>query len=244
MLEMDGCVTPGNTMGMGNPLPAGEEHTGSEPICPSCKKAKAKKQKKEVKESILDDDLENTVIIRLVKDWLVEYLHWEKRFVDENWDIAEDGTLSLKVKSTARYVDIILMDPFRPFPGKWDENDDPFTFQIDAREDFDWKKLNLPDQARGVTVSSAGKIKINLTGLTYVGDGEIKINVNSKDIPTIKFDPKLKAKSLKIYDGVWNNDNLGNMKISFPSSVKDIELPKSMASAMLSKQMGANIKIN
>lgn len=36
------CATPGNTVGMGNPMPAGEGVPGSEPLVT----AKAKKEKK------------------------------------------------------------------------------------------------------------------------------------------------------------------------------------------------------
>ena len=44
-------VTPGNTMGMGNPMPPTDNAPGSEPICSDCKKGK---KKKKVKESLLD----------------------------------------------------------------------------------------------------------------------------------------------------------------------------------------------
>ena len=59
------CATPANTMGMGNPMPAGvsADGIGSEPLVGKTAKAKKEKSKKEIKdrklsdanESILDD---------------------------------------------------------------------------------------------------------------------------------------------------------------------------------------------
>ena len=244
MLEMDGCATPGNTMGMGNPLPAGECYPGSEPLDPACKRAKAKKQKKDIKESILDDNLEDTIDGKLVKEWLVEYAHWDPKFIDAEWNIANDGTLSLRNKSTERYVVFTLMDP-APFPGKWEE-DSLYKFQIDAREDLDWKKLNLPDSVSELEISIVGAVDIDLSSLTFIGSQGrgLYMSLNSRDLPTIKFDPKLKVKSLTLHDGVWNNDALGSFKVAFPRGVKTVTIPKAMAAGMLSKQMKTEVKIN
>lgn len=41
--EMEGAATPGNTMGMGNPVVPNGNNVGSEPIIPT---AKTKKEKK------------------------------------------------------------------------------------------------------------------------------------------------------------------------------------------------------
>lgn len=46
-------ATPGNTLGMGNPMPPGEGEYGSEPITSIVKR---KKKKKKIDESILDDE--------------------------------------------------------------------------------------------------------------------------------------------------------------------------------------------
>lgn len=64
----EGCSTPGNTMGMGNPMPPTEEAQGSEPLCGKCKK---EKKKKKVTESILDtDDSEKNLDINIIMSWL------------------------------------------------------------------------------------------------------------------------------------------------------------------------------
>lgn len=77
------AATPGNTMGVGNPMPAGVNgNEGSEPI-PTAK-AKKQKKKKTLKESLLDDEEElvnndNGILI--------------KEFLDKNYKI--DGNYSI-----------------------------------------------------------------------------------------------------------------------------------------------------
>ncbi len=64
----EGCSTPGNTMGMGNPMPPTEEAPGSEPLCGKCKK---EKKKKKVTESILDtDNSEKNLDANIIMSWL------------------------------------------------------------------------------------------------------------------------------------------------------------------------------
>lgn len=73
----DCCVTPANTIGMGNPMLPTAEEPGTEPIIPTAKTKTEKKQKKQkvkerVKESILSD-MDNTL---QVGDDLVEFADW------------------------------------------------------------------------------------------------------------------------------------------------------------------------
>ena len=64
----EGCSTPGNTMGMGNPMLPTEEAPGSEPLCGKCKK---EKKKKKVTESILDtDSSEKNLDANIIMSWL------------------------------------------------------------------------------------------------------------------------------------------------------------------------------
>jgi hypothetical protein len=64
--EMDGCATPGNTMGMGNPMPADIGVQGTEPLVGKKKKKCCKK----VKESLLDDldTIDSNISDNIVKD--------------------------------------------------------------------------------------------------------------------------------------------------------------------------------
>ena len=47
--ECDGCTTPGNTLGMGNPMVPTAEEPGSEPVIPTHPKKKKKTNKRVVK---------------------------------------------------------------------------------------------------------------------------------------------------------------------------------------------------
>lgn len=81
----EGCATPSNTMGMGNPMPPGEPGSpgvpgtpGTEPIKTIAgpkqeKKETSKRKKKKVTESILDDDLGNNLDETIVIKWLEEH---------------------------------------------------------------------------------------------------------------------------------------------------------------------------
>ena len=66
--EMDGVATPGNTMGMGNPMPPTDGCCGSEPLAPIKKKTK----KKPVKEAFFDVDSEDehSQINTLMRVWV------------------------------------------------------------------------------------------------------------------------------------------------------------------------------
>lgn len=44
--EMEGCATPSNVMGMGNPMPPTDTQPGSEPVIPTAKVKKEKKKRK------------------------------------------------------------------------------------------------------------------------------------------------------------------------------------------------------
>ena len=68
-------ATPSNTIGMGNPMPAGDGQLGSEPLMPTAKAKTEKKQKhksKDVKEGILDD----MEVSMKAGDDLVEFADW------------------------------------------------------------------------------------------------------------------------------------------------------------------------
>lgn len=83
-------ATPGNTIGMGNPMSPTNNTPGSEPICPDCKKGK---KKKKVKESLLDvnDNIEkfDETIIRV---WLDTHAQEDA----PNIQINDDLTLNAK----------------------------------------------------------------------------------------------------------------------------------------------------
>ena len=61
------CSTPGNTTGMGNPMPPTDGEVGSEPMCGKGK-CKKEKKKKKVEESILDKTSKRVKEIDFKKD--------------------------------------------------------------------------------------------------------------------------------------------------------------------------------
>lgn len=83
-LKEEIAATPGNTMGMGNPIPAGVNgNIGSEPI-PTAK-AKKQRKKKSIKESLLDD--EEDIISNNDNIIMIE------QFLKDNYEI--DGKYSI-----------------------------------------------------------------------------------------------------------------------------------------------------
>ena len=92
--ECEGCVTPGNTMGMGNPMPPTEEAPGSEPLCGKCKK---EKKKKKVTESILDDDFGENLDEQIIENWFKEH-STSKVNIDKNL-VVHSGYLRMYIDS-------------------------------------------------------------------------------------------------------------------------------------------------
>jgi hypothetical protein len=55
LYEDSAIATPGNTMGMGNPMPAADNTPGSEPVAPTAKTKKEKAKKRKIQEGVLGD---------------------------------------------------------------------------------------------------------------------------------------------------------------------------------------------
>lgn len=86
----EGCSTPGNTMGMGNPMSPTEEVPGSEPLCAKCKK---EKKKKKVTESILDaDENQKNFDKNVMTAWLKKVIG--ETFVDRYVTVSDDGEVT------------------------------------------------------------------------------------------------------------------------------------------------------
>jgi hypothetical protein len=88
------CATPGNTMGMGNPMLPTAEEPGTEPLTPTAKTKTEKKQKRKkdvVKEGILDD-----IDTSLDKgDKLVSIIEWYKTQRDYAREATDDSDIKL-----------------------------------------------------------------------------------------------------------------------------------------------------
>ena len=78
----EGCATPGNTLGMGNPMIPGEPGSpgipgepGTEPIgsigSKQEKKETSKRKKKKITESILDDNVGDKMDEQIIRNWII-----------------------------------------------------------------------------------------------------------------------------------------------------------------------------
>lgn len=92
------CATPGNTMGMGNPMLPTAEEPGTEPLTPTAKTKTEKKQKRKkdtVKEGILDDI--DTSIGN--GDKLVSIIEWYKTQREHAREHTDDADVKLLMES-------------------------------------------------------------------------------------------------------------------------------------------------
>lgn len=76
-----GCSTPANTVGMGNPMPAGDGQLGSEPLMPTAKTKTEKKQKRKTADNVKKDAIEEGILddieVTFEKgDTVVEFAEW------------------------------------------------------------------------------------------------------------------------------------------------------------------------
>jgi hypothetical protein len=126
---MEGVATPGNTMGMGNPMPPMDGEVGSEPICTAkCKKEK----KKKIKESLLDDEEvmkkgEGLIELQKFARWIydhqnskaprksVEYIEKHLSYADPKKP--EDGFVWNDDFDTSadEYLDLVIVDNKLPY---------------------------------------------------------------------------------------------------------------------------------
>jgi hypothetical protein len=80
------CSTPGNTVGMGNPMPAGVNgENGTEPLSPT---AKAKKQKKKLHEGILSD-VDTTIN---TNDNIIKFAAWYMEGMKAEYPVIKGNT--------------------------------------------------------------------------------------------------------------------------------------------------------
>ena len=89
--EMEGGATPGNTLGMGNPVPATTTTMGTEPLV--IKKCK----KKKIKESILDDENELENLEGNIKDII-------KQFLNDNYNGASKCKISKNPNKDGKFI--------------------------------------------------------------------------------------------------------------------------------------------
>ena len=115
----DGAIasTPGNTTGMGNPIPPTDGEVGSEPMCGKGK-CKKEKKKKKVDESILGstkNKVNSTKIVMDAAEWLDNTSSWAKVKYDEVYEnilsqIIDNGDGTIDIDTTKAKKSIVSLD--------------------------------------------------------------------------------------------------------------------------------------
>lgn len=192
----EGCATPGNTLGMGNPMPPGEPGApgipgiqGTEPIKTIAgpkqeKKDTSKRKKKKVTESILDDDLdinENAA----KKKWVMDHITRYEEEIDKRFSVDKDGLISIDY--------VVRLELHEDMPD-WIQFGDVYEIECvlfdKNRKSY---KINLPKSTQKIDVRSHQDRKIPIT----------LIMNNLKDTECIEMD----------ISGVYDN-------ITFPKNIK------------------------
>lgn len=219
----EGCATPSNTMGMGNPMPPTGDQPGTEPITHIAgpkqeKKDTSKRKKKKVTESILDVEKNEKGIDKLV------VIAWLKNVGGEGQatkaTVNDDLSISI---SYGFYMDLSKGESIPDFI-KFKE-----MRKLSIECDGD---LVIPDGFLPDTMS-----EINISN--YHGATAIKFETKSLDVETLKIGGKITkielpkklkceyfdASQCKELKDVKNLSN-GVMKANFPTEVAAILLRK------------------
>lgn len=228
----EGCATPGNTLGMGNPMAPGESGSpgmpgepGSEPIGsiagPKKEKKNTSKRKKKVNEGVLDvekneDGMDKLVVI----DWLKKVggdSQAAKATVNDDFSISVSYGFYMGLPKGETIPDFIKFKEMR-------------KLSIDCEGDLVIPDGFLPDTMDEISISN------------YHGSTTIKFETKSLDVEALKIGgkitkvelpKKLQCKSLDVSQCKELRDvkNLSNgvVKANFPTDV---------AAALIRKHFG------
>ena len=230
----EGCAAPGNTMGMGNPMPPTGDQPGTEPIIHIAgpkqeKKETSKRKKKKVTESILDNDLdinENAA----KKRWLLDHLQSDryKEEVDKNFTIDKDGLISIDY--------IVRLELHEDMPD-WIQFGDIFEIQYilydKNRKSY---KINLPKSTQKIDIVSWQDSKTPIT-LTMNSKNTECIEMNISGV----YDNVTFPKNIKITREL-NMERCPSLNLTgtnFPK-VKEISLPRDIVLDYLKKTCHIN----
>lgn len=223
--ECAGCATPGNTMGMGNPMPPTEEAPGSEPLCGKCKK---EKKKKKVTESILDDDLDGNENA-MKKKWVMDHVQQYKEEVDKKFEIDKNGLISIDY--------VVRLELHEDMPDCI-QFGDVFEIQyILFDKNRKTYKINLPKSAQRIDVITwqDSKTPVTLTMTNPKDTDCIEMNISGV------YDNVLFPKNMKITRelNMSRCPSLNLTGTNFPK-VKEISLPRDIVLDYLKKTCHIN----
>lgn len=255
----DGCTvatTPGNTTGMGNPMPPTDGEVGSEPICG---KGKCKRKKKKVEESLLTktkDKVKDFSLKGAIANWFAEnQIVRTKEKTEEIAAIYEtqiidngDGTFDIDTSYNRqpRWGLDLIMIPKDGIPDwvkirnvRVDYSLFGITSQTGDLRNLDWNILN------GKTVAADIDIKF-WTDDSKVVLGPVRcrdIRLIGNTVERIDFDPKIVAKNVDIR----NCDNL-EVVSNIPKNAESVSLPRKLVDKFIKDKglvpKGAVIYIN
>lgn len=208
-LYEDGCTTPGNTVGMGNPTPPTDGEPGSEPLCG---KGKCKRKKKKVEESLLtktSTKVQNFNFIDSIAEWFVNtqgkfsnngkeaFDNYKKQIIDNG-----DGTYDIDTRKCdiGKYrIDVIIIpkNGFPDFIKIRNIYSNEYCFYIttytNVLSTLDWTVYTKSDKLSDVEILSKNANDIIL--------GPIKCRrliVYSSTINSFEFDPDIEMEILDV----------------------------------------------
>lgn len=171
----EGCATPSNTMGMGNPMPPTGDQSGTEPIAHIAgpkqeKKETSKRKKKKVTESILDDNVGDGIDEKIILDWFSKHSSSKIK-------VGKD------LKVSAGYLSMYLDDDEPEIPN-WIQFDDVKVFKLELgfdRRVKECKLSNIPTSCETFNLDCWGMdhLTIDVPSLTVKQELNISSSGNS-----------------------------------------------------------------
>lgn len=220
----EGCATPGNTTGMGNPMPPMGDQPGTEPIKTIAgpkqeKKETSKRKKKKVTESILDDDLGNNLDETIVIKWLEEHTTYKGVKVKQT----PKGEFEFDCKGYLR------MDLDAPFP-KYIKllNARDLKLYIELDDELTFTLSNLPTDYNNLTIDCYGVDELIIDLPLLYAKKEVSIQGSMK---RLVLPNKVETPSLSL-----NCSYLDDMKFKY-LFVNKINLPRFYTGMQVRKAM-------
>ena len=251
--EMEGAATPGNTVGMGNPMLPTAEEPGTEPLCATAKCKKEKKKK--VKESLLDDedDLVNanpdTIYIKEVAKWIKDNNSNQKpiEWIEKHLSYAEKGKKHLGLvwnddfdNDADEFLDLTIDG--NKVPHKFESicGSLKITFPKAATIDFS----DFPFYFHGGTTGKLIIVAKKATKLINTNQLPLVAQHVTLDMPKLKdlnYDPACDAYSLDIHKCTSLETITSLPVISGNSKSRKIILPNSFVNALLKNYFGYKV---
>ena len=198
--ENEIAATPANTMVMGNPMPATNNSTGSEPLVPAkkCKKAKCKKEKIDNKldESSILGDIEDTI---QVGDDVVEFARWLLNSVIYGFELTGAKCHTADIEDVLSKMSTCILSPSKG------------VYVIDTNRMFDagmsenWDRLHITEKSLKELPKKVKTIKIY--NFKY---GQYQLSCYTHDISKI---------NIEVYSD--EGRSYGNLQVTFWSKIKN-----------------------